>query len=91
VFSDGTARFFGVLLGVGNMPAIAEFVASGCCEVLSESDCAPLTEKRAGVFLGVLCESARTMGDAGDEGGEDRCVAAKRARLAVGGGVVLRW
>ena len=63
----------------------------------SESESPPFATLREldGAFLGVfctLCTERYWAGEAGEEGGDDRCVGtrAKRAFLTVGGGVKFR-
>ena len=88
LFMVAALRFFGVLLGVGSKDS---GVGNWRCEVLSESLSTSANARLAGVFRGVLCKRGCGSGEAGDEGGDERCVLAKRDLLPVVGGVVARW
>lgn len=88
LFMVAALRFFGVLLGVGSRESgVGKW---WCEEVLSESLSTSANARLAGVFRGVLCKRGCGSGEAGDEGGDERCVLAKRALLMVVGGVVAR-
>jgi hypothetical protein len=84
---DAALRFLGVLLGVGS---IESGVGRWRCEVPSESLSTSANARLTGVLRGVLCRRGGRRGEAGDEGGDEMCVLAKRALLLVGGGVVAR-
>lgn len=58
--------------------------------VLSESLSTSAKVRLTGVLRGVLWCAVGRRGEAGDEGGDERCVEAKRALLPVVGGVVAR-
>jgi hypothetical protein len=80
-------RFFRDLLGVGRMDCGVGRWRRG---VLSESLSTSANARLTGVLRGVLWSTAG-LGDAGDAGGEVKCVEAKRALFpVVGGGVVAR-
>lgn len=83
-------RFFGVLLGVGSSEVAESGVGTWRRGVLSESLSTSASARLTGVFRGVLCWLRRGAGEAGDDGGDERCVLVKRARLPVVGGVVAR-